>query len=74
MDLLDRFGDLDPPVHQARLVDRNGILGRPFEWLARLLLGREPGGLGIRNDSGVYEGVEVSIHYDPMISKLCTKM
>ncbi|MEA2625548.1 MAG: acetyl-CoA carboxylase, biotin carboxylase subunit [Candidatus Binatota bacterium] len=31
---------------------------------------REPGGLGIRNDSGVYEGFEVSIHYDPMISKL----
>ncbi len=31
---------------------------------------REPGGLGVRNDTGVYEGVEVSIHYDPMISKL----
>jgi acetyl-CoA carboxylase biotin carboxylase subunit len=31
---------------------------------------REPGGLGIRNDSGVYEGFEVSVHYDPMISKL----
>ena len=31
---------------------------------------QEPGGLGIRNDSGVYEGFEVSIHYDPMISKL----
>jgi acetyl-CoA carboxylase biotin carboxylase subunit len=30
----------------------------------------EPGGLGIRNDTGVYEGFEVSIHYDPMISKL----
>jgi acetyl-CoA carboxylase, biotin carboxylase subunit len=31
---------------------------------------REPSGLGIRNDAGVYEGFEVSIHYDPMISKL----
>ncbi len=31
---------------------------------------REPGGLGIRNDTGVYEGFEVSVHYDPMISKL----
>jgi acetyl-CoA carboxylase biotin carboxylase subunit len=31
---------------------------------------REPGGLGVRNDTGVYEGFEVSIHYDPMISKL----
>ena len=31
---------------------------------------REPGGLGVRNDTGVYEGFQVSIHYDPMISKL----
>src|ERR687895_403984 len=30
------FGDLDPPVHQARLMNRNGILGGSFEWLARL--------------------------------------
>jgi hypothetical protein len=35
--LMDRlFGDLDPPVHQARPVDGDGILGRPFEWFARL--------------------------------------
>jgi acetyl-CoA carboxylase biotin carboxylase subunit len=35
------------------------------------LLGyREPGGLGVRVDSGVVEGMEVPIHYDPMISKL----
>jgi acetyl-CoA carboxylase biotin carboxylase subunit len=32
---------------------------------------RTPGGNGIRDDSGVYEGWEVPIHYDPMISKLC---
>ena len=25
----------------------------------------------IRNDTGVYEGSEISIYYDPMISKLC---
>jgi acetyl-CoA carboxylase biotin carboxylase subunit len=31
---------------------------------------REPSGPGIRLDSGVYEGSEVSIHYDPMIAKL----
>jgi acetyl-CoA carboxylase biotin carboxylase subunit len=31
---------------------------------------RLPEGPGIRNDSGVYEGAEVSIHYDPMIAKL----
>ncbi len=29
-----------------------------------------PSGLGVRDDSGVYQGYEVPIHYDPMISKL----
>lgn len=28
--------------------------------------------MSVRNDTGVYEGGEVSIHYDPMIAKLCT--
>jgi acetyl-CoA carboxylase biotin carboxylase subunit len=32
---------------------------------------RIPGGNGIRDDSGVYEGWEVPIYYDPLISKLC---
>ena len=31
----------------------------------------EPEGTGIRVDSGVVEGGEVSLHYDPMIAKLC---
>src|SRR5437016_10492265 len=31
---------------------------------------RVPSGIGIRDDSGVYEGFEVSTFYDPMISKL----
>jgi acetyl-CoA carboxylase biotin carboxylase subunit len=31
---------------------------------------RVPGGPGIRDDSGVYEGAAVSIHYDPLVSKL----
>jgi acetyl-CoA carboxylase biotin carboxylase subunit len=31
---------------------------------------RTPGGPGVRDDSGVYEGWEVPIHYDPLISKL----
>ncbi len=29
-------------------------------------------GVTIRNDTGVYEGAEISIFYDPMIAKLCT--
>jgi len=33
---------------------------------------RTPAGPGVRDDSGVYEGWEVPIHYDPMISKLAT--
>mgnify|MGYP003345487184 FL=1 len=33
---------------------------------------RIPQGSGVRDDGGVYEGAEVSIHYDPMISKFAT--
>jgi acetyl/propionyl-CoA carboxylase alpha subunit len=33
---------------------------------------REPWGPGVRNDSGVYEGWEVSPYYDPILSKLVT--
>jgi acetyl-CoA carboxylase biotin carboxylase subunit len=32
----------------------------------------EPSGPGVRNDSGIYEGWEVSPHYDPILSKLVT--
>jgi acetyl-CoA carboxylase, biotin carboxylase subunit len=31
---------------------------------------QEPQGPGIRLDSGIYQGWEVSIHYDPLLSKL----
>ena len=31
---------------------------------------REPGGPWVRVDSGVYEGAEVPIYYDPMVAKL----
>jgi len=30
----------------------------------------EPSGPGVRNDSGIYEGWEVTSHYDPVLSKL----
>jgi acetyl-CoA carboxylase biotin carboxylase subunit len=33
---------------------------------------RLPQGPGVRNDFGVYEGDEVTIHYDPMLGKLIT--
>jgi len=32
----------------------------------------EDTGITVRNDTGVYEGGEISIFYDPMIAKLCT--
>lgn len=38
----------------------------------RILGLRVPQGPGVRDDSGLYEGGEVPIHYDPMISKLIT--
>jgi acetyl-CoA carboxylase biotin carboxylase subunit len=31
---------------------------------------RVPGGPGVRDDSGMYEGFEIPIYYDPIISKL----
>jgi acetyl-CoA carboxylase biotin carboxylase subunit len=43
-----------------------GFLPSPgrIQWL------RLPGGPGVRDDSGVYEGYEVPVHYDALISKL----
>ena len=46
--------------------------------IGRLSRYRPPeGGTGadgciVRNDTGVFEGAEISMHYDPMIAKLCT--
>jgi acetyl-CoA carboxylase biotin carboxylase subunit len=31
---------------------------------------KEPAGPGVRVDSGIYEGFEVPVHYDPILSKL----
>jgi acetyl-CoA carboxylase biotin carboxylase subunit len=43
---------------------------RPSPGLIQELV--EPQGPGVRVDSGVYQGWEVSIHYDPLIAKLVT--
>jgi acetyl-CoA carboxylase biotin carboxylase subunit len=43
-----------------------GFLPSPGR-IARLVL---PGGPGIRLETGVAEGVEVSVHYDPLLAKL----
>jgi propionyl-CoA carboxylase alpha chain len=39
--------------------------------IGRLVRYIAPAGDGIRNDTGVGEGAEISIYYDPMIAKLC---
>jgi acetyl-CoA carboxylase, biotin carboxylase subunit len=46
----------------------SGFLPSP----GRILGLRVPQGPGVRDDSGAYEGGEVPIYYDPMISKLIT--
>ncbi|MCV5277066.1 acetyl-CoA carboxylase biotin carboxylase subunit, partial [Escherichia coli] len=43
----------------------NGFMPSPGK-IKRL---RIPQGPGVRDDGGVYQGAEVSIYYDPMISK-----
>ncbi|MGJ7037036.1 propionyl-CoA carboxylase alpha chain [Shinella sp. BE166] len=34
--------------------------------------GRQADGIVVRNDTGVFEGGEISMYYDPMVAKLCT--
>ena len=36
----------------------------------RITLFRGPAGPGVRHDCGIYEGWEVPVHYDPILSKL----
>ncbi|BBK35750.1 acetyl/propionyl-CoA carboxylase subunit alpha [Allostella sp. ATCC 35155] len=38
--------------------------------IGRVVRYRPPVGEGIRVDTGIYEGAEISVHYDPMIAKL----
>ena len=43
-----------------------------FPSIGRLSSYEEPTGEGVRVDSGIIEGSQISVYYDPLISKLCT--
>jgi acetyl-CoA carboxylase biotin carboxylase subunit len=65
------FDDVQPSGHaiEVRLYAED-----PFQHFApspgKIEILRWPDGPGVRVDSGVYEGSEISIHYDPMVAKL----
>ena len=41
--------------------------------VGRIRFLRMPSGPGVRNDTGIYAGFDVPIHYDPMLGKLITR-
>ncbi|GAA6189167.1 acetyl/propionyl/methylcrotonyl-CoA carboxylase subunit alpha [Litorivita sp. NS0012-18] len=60
---IGRLSRYRPPAEQA-----SGPLLDNDKWQ-----GDAPAGaVAVRNDTGVYEGGEISMYYDPMIAKLCT--
>ena len=70
---LDAAAMLAPRGHavECRIYAEDPDAGfMPSPGLVRRL--RVPQGPGVRDDSGLYEGAEVPIYYDPMISKLVT--
>lgn len=43
-----------------------------FPSSGKILFMKEPAGPGIRHDCGIYSGFEVSVYYDPILSKVIT--
>jgi acetyl/propionyl-CoA carboxylase alpha subunit len=77
---LDVAGGAPLPWTQAALVQRGHAIecriyaedpaGDFLPQAGSILLYREPTGPGVRIDSGIAEGSEVTIHYDPLLAKL----
>ncbi|HUQ01406.1 MAG TPA: acetyl-CoA carboxylase biotin carboxylase subunit [Kofleriaceae bacterium] len=68
------FAQEDLKVHGAA-VECRIYAEDPIRFLpspGKILQLRTPSGPYVRDDSGVYEGAEISVYYDPMISKLIT--
>jgi acetyl-CoA carboxylase biotin carboxylase subunit len=68
------FKQEDLKVHGAAIECRI-YAEDPLKFLpspGKILQYRQPTGPYVRDDSGVYEGSEISVFYDPMISKLIT--
>ncbi len=63
-------GDLTPQgaAIECRVYAEDSVRFLPSPGKITIL--RTPGGPSVRDDSGVYPGAEISVHYDPMISKL----
>ena len=55
-----------------RSLSQLSALHRPPHALSSTARGDVTDGTIVRNDTGVFEGGEISMYYDPMIAKLCT--
>ena len=62
--------DIDVPAEVPELLDLQTLAASTPSG-GRHLYFQHPGGT-IRNDTGVFEGAEISVYYDPMIAKLVT--
>ncbi len=64
----------DGLTHRGHAIEARIYAENPLEddlpEAGRLLLYREPSMPGVRIDSGVSEGGEITVHYDPMLAKL----
>ena len=66
-----RLGDREPALCRGPL-SQLPALDRPAAAATGRRRSGERAAVAVRNDTGVFEGGEISMYYDPMIAKLCT--